>query len=186
MPSLPSLSSLVICPSCGDDVQAQNNGCPHCGYQYTWPDGTGRILSVAEVLAAPSYPANGNLELNQVSPRFLARLSEAVAARADALDALERVAEQLRAGGASLPAPEPKGTLESATTSGLCIALAIVEAEKRALKDEGPCGCHYDLEPGMRPDNCVIDAGKLDNCILAKPGMRKEDCNEWRPIKVMS
>lgn len=38
-----------------------------------------------------------------------------------------RIATQLRAAGATLPAPCPNGTIESAMNMGLCIALAIVE-----------------------------------------------------------
>ena len=41
-------------------------------------------------------------------------------------------------------------------------------------------GCHCDLEPHMQPDGCVIDEGQHHNCIYAKPGMRKEQCEYWR------
>lgn len=41
-------------------------------------------------------------------------------------------------------------------------------------------GCHCDLEEGMEPDGCVIDAGRLSDCHYAKPGMRKEQCEYWR------
>lgn len=43
-------------------------------------------------------------------------------------------------------------------------------------------GCHCDLEPDMEPDGCVIDEGALSMCIHAKPGMRKEQCEYWRPV----
>ena len=43
------------------------------------------------------------------------------------LAALERVRDQLMAAGATLPAPEPQGSTESAMRQGLCIALALVE-----------------------------------------------------------
>jgi len=44
-------------------------------------------------------------------------------------------------------------------------------------------GCHVDLDPGMEPDGCVIDEGRLQDCIYAKPEMRKEQCKYWRVIK---
>lgn len=40
---------------------------------------------------------------------------------------LYSIAKQLRDAGATLPAPSPAGTIESAMNHGLCIALAIVE-----------------------------------------------------------
>lgn len=43
-------------------------------------------------------------------------------------------------------------------------------------------GCHCDLDPGAEPDGCVIDDGMLQNCIHAKPQMRKEQCDHWRLI----
>lgn len=45
-------------------------------------------------------------------------------------------------------------------------------------------GCHVDLEycHGCEPDGCVIDTGDLDDCIYAKPGMRKEQCKYWRIV----
>lgn len=41
-------------------------------------------------------------------------------------------------------------------------------------------GCHCDLEPGMEPDGCVIDEGRLNDCIYAEPNMRKEQCEYWK------
>lgn len=55
--------------------------------------------------------------------------SLATAPQDDELARLERVAVQLRKAGATLPAPEPTGTIESAMLTGLCIALAVVESE---------------------------------------------------------
>ena len=51
-------------------------------------------------------------------------------------EALKRVAEKLRRAGASLPAPELTGTIEGSVVTGLCIALALVEAEIEALAQE--------------------------------------------------
>lgn len=44
-------------------------------------------------------------------------------------------------------------------------------------------GCHCDIEnmqEGFEPDECVVDEGRLDRCIHAREGMRKEDCQYWR------
>ena len=44
-------------------------------------------------------------------------------------------------------------------------------------------GCYCDLEPGRQALNdCVIDTGEFYNCIYAKEGMRKEQCEYWRVI----
>jgi len=43
-------------------------------------------------------------------------------------------------------------------------------------------GCHIDLEPSQEPEGCVIDEGALHNCIYAKEGMRKEQCQYWRIV----
>ena len=44
-------------------------------------------------------------------------------------------------------------------------------------------GCHVDLEPGQQPDGCVIDEDRPYDCIYAKQGMRKEQCEYWRIVK---
>jgi hypothetical protein len=54
------------------------------------------------------------------------------------------------------------------------------------LKGEITYGCHCDLESmdeGFEPDGCVIDEGNYHECIYAKEGMRKEDCEYWRKIQ---
>jgi hypothetical protein len=43
-------------------------------------------------------------------------------------------------------------------------------------------GCHVDLEQGAVPDGCVIDTGDYADCIYAKEGMRKEQCEYWRIV----
>jgi hypothetical protein len=48
--------------------------------------------------------------------------------------------------------------------------------------DEVRYGCHVDLEPGQEPDDCVIDTGCLHQCIYAKSGMRKEQCEYWKIV----
>ena len=49
--------------------------------------------------------------------------------------------------------------------------------------DEVKYGCHVEVEEGVQPDDCVIDIGDVEDCIYAKPGMRKEQCKYWRIIK---
>jgi hypothetical protein len=48
-------------------------------------------------------------------------------------EALREVERQLRLAGATLPAPQGDGTIESAMNTGLCIALAIVTEQIEAL-----------------------------------------------------
>jgi len=43
-------------------------------------------------------------------------------------------------------------------------------------------GCHVDLEEGIEPDECVIDRGDFDDCVYARPGMRKEQCKYWKIV----
>jgi hypothetical protein len=63
-------------------------------------------------------------------------------------EALKRVAEKLRRTGASIPAPEVTGTIEGSVVTGLCIALALVEAEIEALAqpEQEPVPTLEDLE----------------------------------------
>lgn len=60
--------NIVICPGCGTQLPQDNRGCPDCGYEN---NEDGRLLSIAEILARPSYPASNALRLNDVSPAFL-------------------------------------------------------------------------------------------------------------------
>ncbi len=42
-------------------------------------------------------------------------------------------------------------------------------------------GCYYDLEEGDKAqDDCVIDNSTFSDCVHAKRGMRKEQCEYWR------
>lgn len=47
-------------------------------------------------------------------------------------------------------------------------------------------GCYCDLEDDMEPDGCVIDDGRVSDCIFAvrlqKDGKGRNDCKEWRPV----
>jgi len=45
-------------------------------------------------------------------------------------------------------------------------------------------GCHCDLEPDKLPDGCVIDEGRNDDCVHARSGGIKENCQYWLPIKI--
>ena len=64
---MPNLK-IVICPGCGSHLAQDNRGCPDCGYEN---NEDGRLLTIAEILERPSYPARGALRLNDVSPAFL-------------------------------------------------------------------------------------------------------------------
>jgi hypothetical protein len=57
---------------------------------------------------------------------------------------------------------------------------AVAQMSKNLTKIQ--YGCHVDLEPGEKPDGCVIDTGHLNDCIYANPGMRKEQCEYWRIV----
>ena len=54
------------------------------------------------------------------------------------------------------------------------------------LKGEITYGCHCDLESmddDFEPDGCVIDEDNYHECIYAKEGMQKTDCEYWRKIQ---
>jgi hypothetical protein len=59
----------VICPGCGHSAPIENSGCKHCGYEN---GEDGRLLSIRELMSRPSYPAEGAMRLNDVSPAFIA------------------------------------------------------------------------------------------------------------------
>lgn len=48
-------------------------------------------------------------------------------------------------------------------------------------------GCHCELDPGMKPDGCVLDEGRPEQCLHAKglveTGKGRDDCSFWRPIE---
>ena len=50
-------------------------------------------------------------------------------------------------------------------------------------------GCFCDLEPGMKPDGCVIDENRPDDCTSAGPllaaGKDKWSCHEWRVVQIV-
>lgn len=51
-------------------------------------------------------------------------------------------------------------------------------------------GCHCDLDPGMRPDDCVLDYGQPSECVhamrLVSEGKNKWHCIEWRKVEETS
>ena len=59
---------------------------------------------------------------------------------------------------------------------------------RAALAQSVPHGCHVDLDHGMKPDGCVLDDGRPENCIYAKrllrEGKDKTACEYWQPIEV--
>ncbi|HYN54354.1 MAG TPA: hypothetical protein VES38_06590 [Methylotenera sp.] len=63
-------------------------------------------------------------------------IAELLTASNNKKDALNRIAEQLKATGASVPAPEAKGTLESSIITGLSIALSLVNSEIEQLSNQ--------------------------------------------------
>jgi hypothetical protein len=44
-------------------------------------------------------------------------------------------------------------------------------------------GCHFDLDPEMEPDECILDFGyDYTYCTMATKDMIKEQCVFWKPI----
>ena len=54
-------------------------------------------------------------------------------------------------------------------------------------KPESKFGCHCDLEPGQKPDGCVLDIDRPQDCvharILLKQNQGRNDCGYWCIIK---
>ena len=72
--------------------------------------------------------------------------------------------------------PEKSAGMRKLLEAKDCFVRASLEVAKKY-------GCHCDLEPGQKPDDCVIDTGRLNDCVHATYGMKKEDCHYWRLIK---
>lgn len=61
------------------------------------------------------------------------------------------------------------------------------EMVRRILNKQVPgvsYGCHCDLEPGMEPDDCVIERGSRHECVYSKSIRVKEECDYWQPIVI--
>ena len=84
-----------------------------------------------------------------------------------------------------LDAIESDTILFSAWTEKMIAARTALRA---ALAASVPHGCHVDLDHGMKPDGCVLDDGRPENCIYAKrllrEGKDKTACEYWQPIEV--
>lgn len=78
-----------------------------------------------------------------------------------------------------------KDLIRVANRLGMYDAADVIQQLTETRLSEVRYGCHCDLEPGMEPDECVINEyGDITgHCIYAKPGARKEQCEYWRIIK---
>jgi hypothetical protein len=76
---------------------------------------------------------------------------------------LEFIASELKRGGATIPAPQPTGTVEGAMKRGLCLALMIVEMEilKCAKKSEPQA---YSVIPEGWKDHWQTNVMRLWSC----------------------
>lgn len=63
------------------------------------------------------------------------------------------------------------------------IVHALLNSEEVEVRLKGPVryGCHCDLLPYQPPSVCVIDADERFNCTHAERGIKKEDCEYWKP-----
>ena len=65
--------------------------------------------------------------------------------------------------------------------------LKVARKNNIVLKQQANFGCHCDLEPHMKPDECVFDNGDISDCVYAdkldREGKKKEDCEYWKVIK---
>lgn len=56
-----------------------------------------------------------------------------------------------------------------------------------ALKLQRAYGCHCDLDPEQKPDGCVLDGGRVEDCVeaqhLVRQGKCKTDCKYWLVVK---
>lgn len=84
--------------------------------------------------SAPSETCEIAKFRNSSAPTPPAQPAPDLAARDDTLIVLRKISEDMRLGGASLPAPPSEGTIESALRTGLSIGLLLVEKEIDSLK----------------------------------------------------
>ena len=78
-------------------------------------------------------------------------------------------------------ATQKSGLIQVANRLGLYDAADAVK-QMAAKLDQVKYGCHVVLCEGIEPDGCVIDTGEIHDCIYAKEGMRKEQCEYWRIV----
>lgn len=105
---MPNLN-IVICPGCGSHLPKDNKGCTDCGYEN---NEDGRLLTVAEILERPSFPAPSAMRLNDVSPAFLKAVITA------ALASTEEQYEVVGASGRRLYGPEAKSECDAWVAAG--------------------------------------------------------------------
>lgn len=79
------------------------------------------------------------------------------------------------------PAPKRAEQPSQELADVVCAPSEEVPVSER--KVEGPCACHFDLQPGQQPDACVIDLGHPECCTIALSGVDKELCPHWLPIR---
>ena len=88
----------------------------------------------------------------------------------------------------TLPRATVEQALEALEYDGLLKKRQAITALRSALAQPVPHGCHVDLDPGMKPDGCVLDGGRPETCIYAKrllrEGKDKTACEYWQPIEV--
>lgn len=44
-------------------------------------------------------------------------------------------------------------------------------------------GCHCDLDEDIKPDGCVLDEGRPQDCVYAKSVGNKMKCQYWQPVQ---
>lgn len=86
----------VICPGCAEHLSPEVVACPRCGYEH--PD-EGRMISIGEMMALPSFPAHPCCKFHDVSPAFLKAVVDAAFAAGKAAGEDYLAAELLERGG---------------------------------------------------------------------------------------
>ncbi len=62
----------------------------------------------------------------------------------------------------------------------------IITCPKCGYHINGPdqWGCYCEIEPGGKPDECVLDTGELKNCVYAmklyRENKTQKNCEYWR------
>ena len=84
--------------------------------------------------------------------------------------------------------PNPRSIDDDYAEQGWKEHIAALAALRAALAQPVPHGCHVYPHLGMKPDGCVLDDGRPENCIYAKrllrEGKDKTACVYWQPIEV--
>lgn len=84
--------------------------------------------------------------------------------------------------------PNPRSIDDDYAEQGWKEHNAAIIALRAALAQPVPHGCHVYLLPGMKPEGCVLDENRPENCIyarrLSREGKDKTACEYWQPIEV--